>query len=249
MQSNKRNKIEGCSTGLFMGSLMRSIVEFVLFVVRILAKILIIFGLWVPVVYAIFGLVLNLSFDFNPFDFSLYSTIYLSGAVACIICSLIIAVKNLLINPAKSIYKGYKNPLWERPKEVKEDKEDIPYTLKNRWEVYGQTKKEVELNPPDIKEFKAKKPYPTPEYLLPNDDFRNKTKSESDKARITLFPNWLPKKVEKQETVMVSTPQVEKPFIYFSKLEPNILVHEYQDRYELYRLEGNIAVPVRVEYK
>lgn len=246
MQSNKKKQPEGCATGIFMGSVLRSIVEFSVFLLRIITKILIIFGLWVPAVYSIFGLIMYLGFSFNPFDFSLYSTIYLSGAVACIICSLIISVKNIIINPAKSIYKGYKHPIWEKKAN---EEEDVPFSLQNRWEVHNQAKKEASYNPPEIIEMKQKKQYPSPEYLLPNDDFVDNTKIDSDKAKISLFPNWLPKKTEKQETIVVSTPLIEKPHVYFSKLEPELLVHEYDDRYELYRLEGNKTVPVRVEYK
>lgn len=114
MKSDKKKQPEGCLAGIYMGSALRSIVEFSVFVLRILTKILIIFGLWVPAVYAIFGLIMYLAFDFSPFDFSTYSTIYLSGAVACVVCSLIISVKNIIIKPAKSIYKGYKHPFWEK---------------------------------------------------------------------------------------------------------------------------------------
>ncbi len=248
----KAKKSEGCTSGLFIGSVLRSLTDFLLFLLRIIAKILVIFGLWVPAVYAAFGAVLYFAFSFNPFDFSLYSTIYLSGAVACIICSLIISVKNLIVKPAKSVYKGYKHPIWEKKEEELEDGEEI--SLKNRWETYNQTKKEVELNPPEIEAFQPKKEYPAPEYLLPNEDFKQKNKKESEKARITLFPDWLPKKVEEKKTeekktVMVSEPASEKPEVYFSKLEPDLLVHEYSDRYELYRLEGNKKIPVRIEYK
>ncbi len=242
----KAKKNEGCISGLFIGSILRSFTEFMFFVLRILAKILIIFGLWVPAVYAAFGAALYFAFSFNPFDFSLYSTIYLSGAVACVICSLIISVKNLIVTPAKSVYKGYKHPIWEKKEEEISAEESM---LKNRWETYNQTKKESELNPPQIEPFKEKKEFPTPEYLLPNDDFKQKTKKESEKARITLFPDWLPKKTEEKKTVMVSEPPSEKPEVYFSKLEPELLVHEYSDRYELYRLEGNKKIPVRIEYK
>ncbi len=246
MKSDKKKQPEGCLAGIYMGSVLRSIVEFSVFVLRILTKILIIFGLWVPAVYAIFGLIMYLAFDFSPFDFSTYSTIYLSGAVACVVCSLIISVKNIIIKPAKSIYKGYKHPFWE--KKEKEEKEGEPQSLQNRWESYNQTKKDALLNPPEITGVKPKKEYPVPEYLPSNADFTQKTRSESERAKITLLPNWLPKKTAEQTTV-TSAPMIEKPHIYFSKLEPGIMVHEYEDRYELYRLEGSKTVPVRVEYK
>lgn len=230
--------------GMFLGSVLRSIVEFSVFVLRILTKILIIFGLWVPAVYAIFGLIMYLAFDFSPFDFSTYSTIYLSGAVACVVCSLIISVKNIIIKPAKSIYKGYKHPFWE-----KKEEEKPPQSLQNRWEVYNQTKNDAVLNTPEILAIKPKKEYAVPEYLPSNEDFIDRTTKESERAKITLFPNWLPKKTAEEQPIVASEPQLERPHIYFSKLEPDIMVHEYEDRYELYRLEGSKTVPVRVEYK
>ena len=46
-----------------------------------------------------------------------------------------------------------------------------------------------------------------------------------------------------------STVQKEEPKIYMSAVEPNTLIHEYSNRFEVYRLEAGEKELVSVEYK
>lgn len=41
----------------------------------------------------------------------------------------------------------------------------------------------------------------------------------------------------------------EEPKIYLSKVESNTLIHEYEDRFEVYKMKDGKAVKDRVEYK
>lgn len=47
----------------------------------------------------------------------------------------------------------------------------------------------------------------------------------------------------------IAAGEYEKPEIYYSKLEEGLLVHEFSDRFELYRIVGDRAKLERVEYK
>ena len=85
-------------------------------------------------------------------------------------------------------------------------------------------------------------------FLAPLDDFDEVLKEERSE-KISL--DWLPKRnsSEPEKVNIVAETPTEKPQVYFSALEPDILVHEYSDRFELYRVNGHKTTPVGVEYK
>jgi len=135
--------------GFFLGSLLRFIVNIAVGILKVVCKLLIFFGLWIPLVYIIFGVVLNKTIGFNPLDFSLYSTIYLSGLIGAIVACVIIAVKNGVLKPAKSVYSGFVNPLGRKPAPAEGEKSPEE-ALKNKWENSRAARK---LSPPEIQEF------------------------------------------------------------------------------------------------
>ena len=45
------------------------------------------------------------------------------------------------------------------------------------------------------------------------------------------------------------TTNIEKPNVYFSKLEPELLIHEYSNRFEIFKIKNNTSVLDRIEYK
>jgi hypothetical protein len=176
-------KKDGCVTGLALGSVLRFIVSALELILRILINLLIFFGLWLPLVYALFGLALYLALGFNPLDWNLEGQLYISGFATCVLCSLIITVRNLIVKPAKQVFDGFKTPLWKRAKD-----------------------KNIEL-------------------------------VEITKSKATVKQ---PKKKSEKE---------EKPSIYYSAIEPDTLIHEYSDRFEIYKIEDNKARLETVEYK
>ncbi|HKL74153.1 MAG TPA: hypothetical protein VJ903_04610 [Clostridia bacterium] len=244
-------RAKGCAFGLLIGTLIRTMILVVEFLSRILAKILVLFGLWIPLIYAIFGVILYYVFHFNPFDFSLYSTLYLSGAAACVVSCLIISIRNIVLRPAKSVYEGYKHPLWERHREKNieaEEAEFAEYVVKKRGE---------KLAPQGIDDFSTRK-YRKKEvdYLLPATDFRPDDNDETADTDIISNENFAYNVNYSQNNngffnkdLLAPVIRAEKPKVYFSKLEPELLVHEYSDRFELFRIEHHRSVLDRVEYK
>lgn len=219
-------KSTGCALGLFTGTILRFIVLVGQFLVTLIAKLLIVFGLWVPLIYAGIGGILYLATDFNPFDFSLYGTLYLSGAVATILCSLIISVKNIILKPAKSVVEGYKHPIWQHGKD--EDGEALPSekSLKGL-ALIKESKRAEKLAPPRISSY----------------DRRERKKSEREvfspqnNLSSPELPDFIPPLTN------------EMPKIYFSAVEPDTLIHQYSDRFEIYRFENNRKVLDRIEYR
>jgi hypothetical protein len=244
-------RAKGCAFGLLIGTVIRTFIMVVEFLSRILAKILVLFGLWIPLIYAIFGVILYYIFHFNPFDFSLYSTLYLSGAAACVVSCLIISIRNIVIRPARSVYEGYKHPLWERNREKNietEDAEFAEYVVKKKSEI---------LAPSEIDDFATKKyRKKSVGFLVPGDDFQQKELPSARNYDITPVDknfaynvNFNDNSYFNTESMLPSKIITQKPHVYFSKLEPELLVHEYNDRFELFRIENHRSILDRVEYK
>lgn len=177
----------------FVGGLLNALVSVFKFILWLVFMALTKLGLWIPALYALFGVGLYLFADFNPFDFGTESILYLVGFGASVLCALIIAVRNVIVKPLKGVVEGYKNPFWKKSDDGKEPK---------------QKAKEVEVkaeNPPD------RVPYQYEE---------------------------APK------------PRIERPKIYRSELEPDSLIHEYSDRFEVFvTLPDGREVLDKIEYK
>ncbi len=175
-------KKDGCVTGLALGSVLRFIASALELILRIIINLLLFFGLWLPLVYALFGLALYLGLGFNPLDWQLEGQLYISGFVTCILCSLIITIRNLIVKPAKQVFDGFKTPLWQRKKDKNIELVEIRKAKKTTIEAKKPTKKE-------------------------------------------------------------------KPNIYYSAVEADTLIHEYSDRFEIYKIDNNKARLQSVEYK
>lgn len=267
------NKAKGCAFGVLFGTLLKVIVTILKVLIQILAKVLVFLGLWIPLVYAIFGVILFYGFDFDPFDFSLYSTLYLSGAIACIVCSLIIGVRNLFIHPTESIFEGYRHPIWERNREENIEKEEDAKFLSK--------KERKKLSPPDSDDFKTYKSKPLDANFLPprpsnssinnnlpprpinkapfinrtinNPEFIQNNPSNfipnNNFVADNIVPNYNYMGNPPPQFIDTTTTTIEKPSVYFSKIEPELLIHEYANRFEIFKIKNNTSVLDRIEYK
>lgn len=180
---------------------------------KLLFKAIIMLGLWVPILYALFGVILHYTLGFEPFDFSTFSTFYIVGGIVCIVIVVIISAYNVFINPLKKALGKKKKTPEERAEEAKELKP--PLTEKKKRGLFSK---------PEKQEKRVKK--------QPVTDYKDAQSLD-----------WFPEREKKAD------PGAEKPDVYFSVLKPDILVHEYHDRFELYRVDGNKLVFIGTEYK
>ena len=155
-------------------SVILKIFRFILdVVVKILARILRITGLYVPLLYAIYILVLYAIFRFDLSTPSTETTLFYIGLTTSFVCAVVIFVKNL----------------------------SKPFAI-----------------------FKRK----TVKVHYENDD---------DGMRDT------------ERRLISREREEERPDIYWSRLYPDLLVHEYHDRFKLYkRINGEMRL-VKIEYK
>ena len=156
-------------------SVIIKIFKFILdVVVKIIARILRITGLYVPLLYGIYILVLYAIFGFNLSTASVETTLFYIGLATSIACGVVIFVKNLT-KPFAFLHRK---------------------TVKVRYE---NDERQDERNSLRRREYRE--------------------------------------------------PDIERPLVYWSKLYPELLVHEYHDRFKLYkRINGEMRL-VKIEYK
>lgn len=205
MSSDKMEKKKGCASGLVTGSMLRALVYLLKGLFKLIAALMVYFGLWIPSIYALFGCVLYLVFKFNPFDKSINAQLYLAGFALTVFCALIITVKNIVIKPTKSIIEGYKYPMWKRDKAQPKEQEAPPEYDKE----YKKDKRKKKIKEPENRYIR----YPKEEYKEPKPEYK------------------------------------EQPRIYYSVREKDTLIHEYSDRFEVYRIVEGRPLLHKVEYK
>lgn len=224
--------------------------------IRLLLKLLVTFGLWLPILYVLLGVILHYGAGFDPLGFDVYSIIYLSGGVACIVCAVIITVRNVFVMPVKSVFTRRRdkiNDMWA----------DEEFAAREQTERLAKEKRERDFSPPEggeyplfnekeqenKKKFAAEDKEEIPEYLIDADGDEDEETDDRKSASALLF-DWVPAKKEpKAKPKMKSVPKKEIPEVYFSKLNPSLLVHEYSDRFELFKVVGDKTEYVGVEYK
>ena len=237
MKKNKKTKRKP-NAGEVIGSGLRALVEFFVFLCKVIGKFLKFTGLWIPLLYGLFGLILYWTLGFDPIRLDVWGTLYLCGMIACVLACAVLLIRNLVVRPVKSIVRGYKNPVWRK-------KYDLPT------ESVRTDKLDKKYSPPEIKDYLPEKEN-TVEYLAPISDFAEKNEEESRLASFSLYPDWLPKVDEtdsQRVNYMGSEPTRESPKVYRSALQPDVIVYEYEDRFELYKERGGERVQIGVEFK
>ncbi len=86
---------------LLLGKTIGSVVNFLL---HVIAYVMLFLGLYVPLIYLMYGLIIAGIFKFDLFSLSgLYSSLYVWGLALSFVVSLIISVRNIFLKPATKI--------------------------------------------------------------------------------------------------------------------------------------------------
>ncbi|MDR2266126.1 MAG: hypothetical protein LBE09_00875 [Christensenellaceae bacterium] len=216
---------EATALGLFLGSLLKLIFIFLKFLFVVLYKISIFFGLWLPALYALFGVIMHFATGFDPFAGGLYANLYISGFTLCMVFAVITSGWHIFLKPFRGVKTGFANPVWKRTK----TNTDTPKAT-NSTESNAQSNSPAIENQPTT--TNTTYPYQhTNRYVDPN---------------AYVPPVYPPTQNAYQAQTQT---QSEVPQIYFSKREPSLLVHEYKDRFETFRIINGKPIKDKVEYK
>ncbi len=113
------------ATGLFF--VLKIIFWILKFIVTILGEIIVFFGLYVPIVYAILGAILARFTTFSLTEPSTDLNLFFLGLGLCGVCAIIITIRNFVIRPFKTVFgkfaKRRKDQLSSVPKMKKKEKD------------------------------------------------------------------------------------------------------------------------------
>lgn len=84
-------------------TLLKGLIKLVNVVITIIARIMLLLGLWVPFFYIVISVIIMLSFKTNILSMAGYNYLYIIGLILCIIISIIITIRNLLLKPIKEL--------------------------------------------------------------------------------------------------------------------------------------------------
>lgn len=129
----------GCLLGFTGATILKTIVNTLNWAIKIISSVMLFFGLYIPFAYLIYGGLLYLIAKVPIFDFSTNSQLYLLGLLLCVICSVIISVRNLIMRPLTSVIAWHdrKNQP-EQPMIYRSNvmRDLIIYEYKDRYDVY-----------------------------------------------------------------------------------------------------------------
>lgn len=95
--------MKGLTLSASLITLLKGLIKLVNVIITIIARIMLLLGLWVPFFYIVISVILMLSFKTNILSMTGYNYLYIIGLILCIIISVIITVRNLLLKPIKEL--------------------------------------------------------------------------------------------------------------------------------------------------
>lgn len=95
--------MKGLTLSASLITLLKGIVKLVNVIITIIARIMLLLGLWVPFIYIVISIILMLAFKTNILNMTGYNYLYIIGLILCIVISVIITIRNLLLRPIKEL--------------------------------------------------------------------------------------------------------------------------------------------------
>lgn len=116
--------MKGLTLSASLITLLKGLIKLVNVIITIIARIMLLLGLWVPFFYIVISVILMLSFKTNILSIEGYNYLYIIGMILCIIISVIITIRNLLLKPIKELinYRKVQLEYDKRKAEAREKK-------------------------------------------------------------------------------------------------------------------------------
>lgn len=116
--------MKGLTLSASLITLLKGLIKLVNVIITIIARIMLLLGLWVPFFYIVISVILMLSFKTNILSMTGYNYLYIIGMILCIIISVIITIRNLLLKPIKELinYRKVQLEYDKRKAEAREKK-------------------------------------------------------------------------------------------------------------------------------
>lgn len=95
--------MKGLTLSASLITLLKGLIKLVNVIITIIARIMLLLGLWVPFFYIVISIIIMLSFKTNILSMTGYNYLYIIGLILCIVISVIITIRNLLLKPIKEL--------------------------------------------------------------------------------------------------------------------------------------------------
>ncbi len=189
--------------GMAVVTIFKLIFYIVSTAIKLIANIMVFFGLYIPFFYLIYGEMLLLFTDFTITPYTPELGLYIFGLVLCLFCSVILSIRNLIVKPVKAIFGR-----------------DTKY-------------REEPIRRPPMRYRGGR--YPSPRrYFHPPVRSREYGYYRIDSPR---------EYIERLDSYY------EKPEIYRSEMNPDLIIYEYMNRFDIYRHNGDYLEFMETKYR
>ena len=254
---------------IIIWTIIKLIFKLLAVIVKVLASLIIFFGLYIPLFYGVFGIVLLATTEFTFGGAGTDQVLYYIGMGLCCVASVIISIRNLIVRPLSAVFA----PFVEYRDEVRkardgmrkrdgEEGSDGPRDPRAYDPRYGQGYPPYGEYP---QQYTDRQPYDASSQYRPHAPYyedapRGGNPYEAPRSPYDYRPGPGSSYYEEgrqdaqppyagygRERAYVPAP--ERPLIYYSKRRPGVLVKEYSDRFELFEDEDGTPRYIGTEYK
>lgn len=230
--------------------------------VKVLASLLVFFGLYIPLFYGVFGIVLLATTEFTFGGTGTDQVLYYVGFGLCCVAAVIISVRNLIVRPLSAVFAPfteYREEVRRARQGMKKDEEegagapksyrdprgyDPRYGQQDGYPPYGEQYSDRYADGQPYGDYRPHAPYyesPRAPYEEPPAYRREETSPQG---------GYVPYREEDYgRNSRPYAPIPERPLIYYSKRRPGVLVKEYSDRFELFEEAEGTRRYIGTEYK
>lgn len=191
--------------GMLMATILKLIFYTISTAIKLIANIMVFFGLYVPFFYLIYIEMLILFAGFTIIPYNANVGLFVFGLVLCFFCSLIITVRNLIVKPIRAVF----------------GRDDKEYSERHP----------IKRRPP--------MPYQGGEFPRPRREYEPSRSRQYGYLRIDSPREYMDK----------LDSYYERPDVYRSEVNPELIVYEYYNRFDLYRHNGDFLEYIETRYR
>ena len=197
-------------------------------VVEVLTSLVMFLGLYIPLFYLLFGLILLAATDFTFGGTGVNQILYYIGLALSCAAAVIISVRNLLVRPFSGIFSAFK-----RSSKDRYDDEDGDRRPRRGYDDEDERRGDYGDGRRRDPYARSGRPSPYGERAYEGGGY---SRDSRDYSRDDLgYP--------------LPAEGGERPVVYYSKRRPGVLVKEYSDRFELFREDASGRTYIGTEYK
>ena len=99
-------RLTGCLFGGVFSTVLGIVVKVLIRVLKLAAKAVCTFGLYIPMAYLLYGAVLYFAFGFTLFEASVDGRLYIFGFALSLGCAVVVTVRKLIVKPLRDYFRG-----------------------------------------------------------------------------------------------------------------------------------------------